>query len=127
MASRITLGNLTIDRRRYETSVGGQRVKLTYVEFELLFRLAHNAGKVLALERLVEVVWGAGVTGGDRKLRVHICRLRKKISGSHPWQISTITKRGYALTDAERAPRLFAGRVRGAAATPRGLAGQAWS
>ena len=38
MTNRITLGNLTIDRNRYETWVDGQRVELTYVEFELLFR-----------------------------------------------------------------------------------------
>ena len=100
MTSRITVGNLTIDRDRYEAWVGEQLVDLTYVEFELLFLLARSAGNVVTKKRIAESIWGESPEGHDRKLSVHMSRLRKKVQGSHPWRIETVTKRGYVLTDA---------------------------
>src|SRR3989442_5109727 len=102
--SRITLGNVTIDRDRFEVWVDMRRVDLTFVEFELLFLLAKNAGKVLARSKLLEAIWKERPSQGeDRKLTVHMSRLRKKVRGSRPWRIETITKRGYALVDREEA------------------------
>jgi len=102
--SRIALGNVTIDRDRFEVWAGEQRVDVTFVEFELLYQLARNAGKVLARSRLLSAVWNEPSTGEDRKLTVHMSRLRKKMSGSSPWRIETVTKRGYAfaMTEARR-------------------------
>ena len=100
MRSEIRLGNLTIDRDRYDVWVGERRIDLTLVEFELLFHLAHNAGKVLSRQRLLEIVWGSAAAGDSQKLTVHISRLRKKITASRPWAIRTVKKRGYALSDA---------------------------
>jgi DNA-binding response OmpR family regulator len=101
MASRRELGNLTIDRDRFEVIVGGDRVNATFVEFDLLDELAKNAGRVLSREHLLAAVWGDGPSDGDRKLTVHISRLRKKLRGSHPWRIETVAKRGYALANAD--------------------------
>jgi two-component system alkaline phosphatase synthesis response regulator PhoP len=97
--SSIMLGNLTIDRDRFEATVEGRRIDLTFVEFELLYALARNAGKALSRDRLVAAVWQ---TPSDQthRLTVHISRLRKKLHGSAPWQIETITKRGYILRNA---------------------------
>lgn len=90
------LGNLTIDRDRFEATVEGRRVDLTFVEFELLYALARNAGKATSRDRLVAAVWQTPADQTHR-LTVHISRLRKKLRGSSPWQIETITKRGYIL------------------------------
>ncbi len=95
--SRITLGNVTIDRDRFEVWVDVRRINLTFVEFELLYNLARNAGKVLARSRLMQAVWNEPSRGHDRKLTVHMSRLRKKMRGSEPWRIETVTKRGYAF------------------------------
>jgi two-component system, OmpR family, alkaline phosphatase synthesis response regulator PhoP len=95
--SRITLGNVTIDRDRFEVWVGSRRVDLTFVEFELLCYLARNAGKVLSRPKLMLAIWNEPSHGQDRKLTVHMSRLRKKMRGTSPWHIETITKRGYAL------------------------------
>jgi DNA-binding response OmpR family regulator len=97
--SGITLGNVTIDRDRFEVWVDVRRVDLTFVEFELLCHLARNAGKVVARPKLVQAIWNEPPRGPDRKLTVHMSRLRKKMRGSRPWHIETITKRGYALVD----------------------------
>jgi len=95
--SRITLGNVTIDRDRFEVWIEARRVDLTFSEFELLYTLAKSAGKVVARSKLMELVWNEPSQGQDQKLTVHMSRLRKKMYGSRPWQIETITKRGYAL------------------------------
>ena len=103
---RIVLGNLELDRDLFEALVGGRPVDLSYIQFELLYVLAARAGKLIPQDQLLEKVWGVSSGGDARKLRVHISRLRKKIAGSRPWRIKTVTKRGYALVDGEqRAPR----------------------
>ena len=98
MKSRIVLGNVIIDRDRFEVWVGDERIELTFVEFELLCMLARNAGKVIPRSRLLLAVWNERSTGEDKKLTVHMSRLRKKLRGSNRWRIETVTKRGYALT-----------------------------
>jgi DNA-binding response OmpR family regulator len=110
MVSHVTLGNLIVDRDRYEVWVSKQRVGLTYVEFELLFCLAQNSGRVMPRGALLEAVWGTASEGDARKLTVHISRLRKKIRDSHPWQIRTVTKRGYALANVDLGPEPSNGR-----------------
>jgi len=95
---RIVLGNLTIDRDRFDVHVDGRAVDVTYVEFELLYALAKNAGKASSRDRLVAAGWPEP-PDETRRLTVHISRLRKKLRGSSPWRIETITKRGYILRD----------------------------
>ena len=95
--SAITLGNLVIDRSRVSAYVDGQPLALTYVEFELLYQLARNAGQVLSRRRLLRSVWHEPARSGDRKLTVHMSRLRTKVRGSDPWRIETYTRRGYGL------------------------------
>jgi DNA-binding response OmpR family regulator len=103
--SIITLGNLVIDKSRVAVWIDGSPVALTYVEFELLYHLARHAGQVLSRRRLMSAVWREnGTASGDRKLTVHLSRLRTKLRNSHPWHIETYTRRGYGLMNsAERA------------------------
>jgi DNA-binding response OmpR family regulator len=101
MSSRIVLGNVAIDRDRFEVWVGDKRIDLTFVEFDLLYELARNAGKVVPRPGLVLAVWNERSTGEDRKLTVHLSRLRKKLRvGAGDWQIETVKKRGYMLASA---------------------------
>lgn len=97
--SNITLGNLTIDRSRVAVWISGRPIALTYVEFELLYQLARNAGQVLSRQKLMRAVWHENATAGDRKLTVHLSRLRTKMRDSDPWRIETYTRRGYGLMD----------------------------
>jgi two-component system OmpR family response regulator len=97
MGSRIVLGNLSIDRDSYRVDVGSRPVRLSYLEFEALSYLAENAGRVVPPQQLLAAVWGDCGEGSRRKLRVLISRLRKKVRESQPWQVQTVTKRGYGL------------------------------
>ena len=100
MSDPIELGNLSIDQERFEVRVADKSADLTFVEFELLQQLVVHAGKVVARRDLLLTVWNESNPERDRKLTVHLSRLRKKIRESWPWRIETVTKRGYVLTPA---------------------------
>ena len=51
-------GDITIDLERYDVTVVGRRVSLTYKEFQLLVLLASNPGRVYSRETLLSQVWG---------------------------------------------------------------------
>jgi DNA-binding response OmpR family regulator len=97
----LTLGNLEIDRDRYEVRVEQQRIELTFTEFSLLEELVRHAGKVVLQEALLDAVWGEPSPRFTGRLRVQMSRLRKKIAASRRWHIQTVTKRGYVLVDGE--------------------------
>ena len=93
------LGNLELDRDRFEARIDGQRVELTFTEFALLDTLARNVGRVVLQEEFLDAVWGDASPKLSGRLRVQMSRLRKKLEGSKPWAIRTVQKRGYALAD----------------------------
>jgi DNA-binding response OmpR family regulator len=80
--------------------VAGEAVELTYQEFELLNLLAHDPGRIITSEALAHALWRTADQKASRRLSVVVCRLRQKIAASSPYQIETVRKRGYGLTDA---------------------------
>ena len=91
----IAVGDLIIDVERYEVRLAGERVLLTYKEYQLLVLLASNAGKVYTRDSLLSQVWGYDYLGGTRTVDVHIRRLRSKIGGAGNSYIETIWNVGY--------------------------------
>ena len=75
----ITHGELVIDCDRYEVTLRGRKLDLTYKEYELLKYLASNPGRVFSREALLRSVWEYDYFGGTRPVDVHIRRLRSKI------------------------------------------------
>ena len=100
MTPAITLGNLTVDRDRFDVRIDDRRIELTFVEFELLYELARHTDRVISRPRLIKAVWRESASSEDQKLTVHMSRLRKKLRGSEPWRIETVPKRGYTLVSA---------------------------
>jgi len=90
-------GNLIINYEKRLVKVKGKEVYLTPYEFEILYTLAKNEGKVLTRERLVEEVFGFDFDGFDRNVDTHIKNLRKKIEENtkKPKYIITVVKVGY--------------------------------
>ena len=103
---RIVLGNLELDRDRFEARIDGRLVGVTYTQFQLLYQLAAQADRVVERDDLLQAIWGTASAEEARKLRIHISRLRKRIAESRPWRIKTVTKRGYALVNVEAGIRL---------------------
>ena len=91
----IQAGDLVINLERYEVTVAGRRVLLTYKEYQLLVLLADNPGRVYTRENLLSQLWGYDYFGGTRTVDVHIRRLRVKIEGGGQPLIETIRNVGY--------------------------------
>ncbi|MCH7606665.1 MAG: response regulator transcription factor [Chloroflexi bacterium] len=91
----LKVGDMTIDLERYDVTVSGRRVSLTYKEFQLLVLLASNPGRVYSRENLLSKVWGYDYLGGTRTVDVHVRRLRSKIESPGRSFIETIYLVGY--------------------------------
>jgi DNA-binding response OmpR family regulator len=91
----LQVGDLSIDQERYEVTVSGRRVALTYKEFQLLVLLASNPGRVYTREALLSQIWGYDYLGGTRTVDVHIRRLRSKVESSGHSFVETIWNVGY--------------------------------
>ena len=71
---------LTLDADRREVRVRGQIMNLTAHEYDILYILLQEPGKVYSRERLYELVWQGGYYGEDNTVNVHVSNLRKKIA-----------------------------------------------
>ena len=91
----IVHGELVIDCDRYEVTLKGRKVDLTYKEYELLKYLASNPGRVFSREALLRSVWEYDYFGGTRTVDVHVRRLRSKIDDVSYHFIETQWNVGY--------------------------------
>ena len=88
--------NLIIDRSGYKVIANNKDIFLPRKEFELLFLLASDKGKVFKRNLILDSVWGKDVVVGDRTIDVHMRKLREKI-GNHYFK--TVKGVGYKLDD----------------------------
>jgi DNA-binding response OmpR family regulator len=72
-------GDLAIDFQNQQVTLGGEPVKLTRVEFKLLYHLVRNAGRLVHYQTLLNRVWGPEYEATTDYLKVFISRLRAKI------------------------------------------------
>jgi len=79
---KLEYDNLLIDKSEYNVVANNKPFSLPRKEFELLFLLASNPGKVITREKILEDIWGLGVVVGERTIDVHIRKLREKIGDS---------------------------------------------
>lgn len=70
---------LFIDRESYTVYLDNKSLSLSKKEFELLFLLASQAGKIFRREEVFEKVWKKKFDESNRTVDVHILRLRKKL------------------------------------------------
>jgi DNA-binding response OmpR family regulator len=98
-----SFGNLIIEPSKRKVTINGKIVKLTAKEFDLLYFLASNPGKIYSREQLLNLVWGYQYQGYDHTVNSHINRLRSKIEDdlSKPKYILTSWGIGYKFNDNE--------------------------
>jgi len=100
----ITLGDLAIDRHRFEVRRGSRVIPLTPAEFRLLSALAEAGGRVLTRQVLLDALYGPGQGEAlDRTIDVHIGRLREKLGdgADRPRYIATVRGSGYRTVRGE--------------------------
>jgi DNA-binding response OmpR family regulator len=95
----LVVGDLTVDPAAHTVTVGGRAVELAPREFDLLYALALEAGRVVSVDDLLGRVWGAEYIGEPQVVYVHVRWLREKLEEdpSHPRRIVTVRGRGYKL------------------------------
>ncbi|VEP16181.1 Two-component response regulator (fragment) [Hyella patelloides LEGE 07179] len=92
----LILGHLTIDFARREVILSNHVVPLTALEFDLLHFLASHPNRVWDRAELISAIWNRDdYSGDDRKVDIHVGRIRKKIGDHEGKLIKTIWGRGY--------------------------------
>jgi two-component system alkaline phosphatase synthesis response regulator PhoP len=89
-------GPIVINREEYSVRIDNRSVELARKEFEILFLLASNPGKVYNREKILNEIWGNQVFVVERTIDVHLVNIRKKL-GEFSECIETIKGIGYRL------------------------------
>jgi two-component system KDP operon response regulator KdpE len=76
---QVTVGDITIDVGRHQVVRGGEDVRLTPKEFDLLTLLARNADRVLTHRAILKAIWGPNAVDQPEHLWVLMAQLRKKM------------------------------------------------
>ncbi len=97
----LKVGDLEIDRYRFEVRMKGRPVELTPKEFELLATLVATPGRVFGREELLDLVWGRDGFVEPRTVDVHVARLRGKFAAAKLEEpgIETVRGVGYRFRD----------------------------
>ena len=95
----LEFAGLTIDRGTHACTLYGEPVSLTPIEFDILWCLAENRGRVVSQEELFQQVWGEKYLDSNNTVMVHIRRLREKLKEPprNPKIIKTVWGVGYKI------------------------------
>jgi DNA-binding response OmpR family regulator len=96
---RLAIGLLTIDKDRREVKLGSRMIRLTPIEFALLWGLALEPDRVFRREELLVNVWGHDISVEYRTVDAHMSKVRRKLCErpDGPSLIETIWGIGYRL------------------------------
>jgi len=97
----LTLDGVTIDLRNLTATSGGDEVRFTRREIEVIRYLAGNSERPVSREELLEKVWGYAreLAIETRPVDIHIAKIRRKIEAdpSEPVNLVTVRGAGYRL------------------------------
>ena len=97
--NEISIRGLTINKDNHKVTVYDEEIKLTPIEFDILYLLASNAGKVFSTDEIFEKVWNEQVYEANNTVMVHIRRLRGKMKEDERQDkiITTVWGVGYKI------------------------------
>jgi DNA-binding response OmpR family regulator len=97
----LVVGRLRLDAAARRVTIDDVEVPLRTKEFELLARLAADAGNAVSREALMADVWDAHWYGSTKTLDVHVAALRRKLAAAAgtdaPPPITTLRGHGYRM------------------------------
>lgn len=100
VASRLSAGDLDLDRETRRVRRGTRDIHLGPTEFRLLDYLMERPGRVFSRSQLLDGVWGQSVEIDERTVDVHVGRLRKSLSrGRERDPIRTVRGAGYSFDE----------------------------
>lgn len=98
--SRLTVGNITLDRATFELSSPTGSLRLTNKEFQVLELLMCNPHNLISTQRFLEKIWGYDNEAEINVVWVYISYLRKKLAALHgSIQIKARRNAGYYLEE----------------------------
>lgn len=97
--SEISIRGLTINKENHKVTIDGEEVKLTPIEFDILYLLSSNCGKVFSTDDIFEQVWSEKAYEANNTVMVHIRRLRGKMKEDERQEkiITTVWGVGYKI------------------------------
>jgi two-component system alkaline phosphatase synthesis response regulator PhoP len=99
-SERLINGEIELDVTDHTVTVGGKLVHLTLKEFDLLYILMANAGRIMDRVQLFANVWETSFVGNSRTVDVHVRTLRQKLDEACPGsdgRIQTVRGMGYMM------------------------------
>lgn len=90
--SNVSYKSLILDNSSKLCYIDGKEVALTKKEFDILYLLISNPGKVFSREEILQTIWEKNVYVVDRTIDVNINRLRKKLG---EYESNIVTRQGY--------------------------------
>ena len=90
----LTYQNICINTKKRSVKVNGEKIDLTYKEFEMLNLFMNNLGNVITRDDFLLKIWGYDYQGETRTVDVHIASLRSKLKDAGKY-ISTVRNLGY--------------------------------
>lgn len=92
----LSIGEITLSDKEHLVTVNGEKVVLTFKEFEILKLFMNNPGIVFSRDKLLSEVWGIDYLGESRTVDMHIKTLRQKL-GDAGALIETVIGVGYKM------------------------------
>ena len=94
-----SVGGLSMNDDLKEVTVDGEIVKLTPIEYNILFLLVKNQGKVFSINQIYENIWNEDAIGADNTVAVHIRHIREKIeiNPKEPRYLKVVWGVGYKI------------------------------
>ncbi len=98
--SLASAGDLSVDLTRFEARKNNIRLRLTRLEFRILYCLVENVGMLVETRRLSDYAWQSPSGGDVSLLKTHVSHIRQKLSeaGGTPVEIKAIPRTGYILS-----------------------------
>lgn len=95
----LRIDGLEINNKTKEVFIDGELIKLTPIEYKLLYFLATNKGQVFSIKQIYENVWKEPFDGYEKKVVVHISHIRDKIeiNPKEPKYIKAVWGLGYKI------------------------------
>ena len=94
--SCLQVGALVLNPDAHTVCLNGERIMLTFKEYELLRLFLSNPGTAFSREQLLEAVWNTDYLGETRTVDMHIRTLRQKL-GEYGRRIETVRNVGYRM------------------------------
>ncbi|GEN80073.1 response regulator transcription factor [Actinotalea fermentans] len=100
--ARLVVGDLVLDEDSHEVFRGGEEIRLTATEFELLRYFMRNPRRVLSKAQILDRVWHYDFGGQANIVELYVSYLRRKIDAGRAPMIHTLRGAGYVLKPADQ-------------------------